>query len=274
MLSHSSFGFMIASEPLASSSLSLQRQYRREGFSIARGYLKPDLLDDVRLAVEDYYRVKNVALSDEVRSHGADYQRLNYDLRQAPASVLELAQHPLLLRLVKTLSRWSEAYLYDYYLFRKPPGAPSTPWHRDGDYLPIDGELCTTWIPLENYDDALIYASGTNRLAPVDALCESSDDLTRLLASPSVRICRIGAMQCGDVDVHNHRVWHMGPGNPTSNFRQAIAFTYVPAGCRVDGNTPGFNPDCGLAQRQSHLDAYFAGQGGMSLKGHHLIRVF
>lgn len=254
--------------------LPLQRQYKREGFSVARGYLALDMLRDARQAVEEYYCAENAALSDDIRSNGADCDRLNYDLRRAPDAVLALAQHPLLLQLVKAMSRWPEAYLYDYYLFRKPPGAPPTPWHRDGDYLPIDGELCTTWIPLENYDEALHYASGTNRLSPDDALCESSDDLSRLFESPSVRVLRVGAMKCGDVDVHNHRVWHMGPGNPTSNFRQAIAFTYVPSGCRIQVNPAGFNPSSGLSQRQSHVDAYFSGQDELDLLGHHLIRVF
>ena len=265
---------MSAAVPSLSSLLPLQRQYRREGFSVAKRYLTLEMLKDVRLAVEEYYSVENAVLSDDIRSHGADCQRLNYDLRQAPDAVLAIAQHPLLLQLVKVMSGWSEAYLYDYYLFRKPPGAPQTPWHRDGDYLPINGELCTTWIPLETYDEALYYALGTNRLSPEDSFCESSDDLSRLLESPSVRVIRVGAMQCGDVDVHNHRVWHMGPGNPTSNFRQAIAFTYVPSGCRVQLNPPGFNPVSGLSQRRSHVDAYFSGQDELDLVGHHLIRVF
>ena len=253
---------MTAAEPLASSLLQVQRHYRREGFSVVKDFLQLELLEDVRLAVEAYNSVE------------IDYQRLNFDLREAPDAALKLARHPLLVQLVQAVTRWAEGYLYDFNLFRKPAGAPPTPWHRDGDSLPIEGELCTVWIPLESYDDALVYALGTNRLNPVDALCESPDDLSRLLESPSVRVCGVGAMRRGDVSVHNHRVWHMGPGNATSHFRQAIAFIYVPSGCRVQLNPVGFSLSSALPHRQSHLDSYFSGREGINLSGHHLLRLF
>ena len=254
--------------------LPLKRQYRREGFTIAKDYLNTELLGPIKDAVILFSQEGRADRSETIMKVGADNSCLNYDLRLAPSKLTGFALSDPLTSLVRFVTEWDQAFLYDYYIFKKPEGAPSTPWHRDGDYLPIDGELCTLWIPLDHYENALQYASGTNRLNPSESLCESQDQLQTLFTKPGIKLYDTGSMNVGDVDVHNHKVWHLGPGNSSSTSRQAIAFTYVPEGSYVRLNPSGFNPMSGLAQRNSHLQGYFNGEDNIALKGYHLIKAF
>ena len=252
--------------------LPLKRQYRREGFAIAKGYLENDALKPIKESVLEFSQEERVDRSKAIVEVGADNSCLNYDLRLAPSKIIEFALSEALTSLVHFMTDWNNAYLYDYYIFKKPGGAPSTPWHRDGDYLPIDGELCTLWIPLDPYDKALQYASGTNRLKPVESRCESQEQLNRLFTLPGIKLYDTGSMSVGDIDIHNHKVWHLGPGNTTEQSRQAIAFTYVPEGSYVNLNPHGFDPASGLEQRNSHLQGYFDGNDNIKLKDYHLIK--
>ena len=252
--------------------LPLKRQYRREGFAIAKGYLETEDLKPIKESVIEFSQEESADRSKTIVEVGADNSCLNYDLRLAPPKIVDFALSKALTSLVHFMTGWDNAYLYDYYIFKKPRGAPSTPWHRDGDYLPIDGELCTLWIPLDPYDKALQYASGTNRLIPIESRCESQEQLNKLFTLPGIKLHDTGSLSVGDIDIHNHRVWHLGPGNTTERSRQAVAFTYIPDGSHVNLNPHGFDPDSGLAQRNSHLQGYFNGTDNIPLKGYHLIK--
>ena len=254
--------------------LPLKRQYRREGFAIAKNYLNAKQLDSIREEVASLANDTRADRSETVVEFGADNSCLNYDIRLAPPKLVDFGLSEQLINLLRLMTEWDQALLYDYYIFKKPEGAPRTPWHRDGDYLPIDGELCTLWIPLDPYEKALQYASGTNRLEPTESLCESQEQLDRLFTRPGVKVYNTGSMNVGDVDVHNHKVWHLGPGNTTAKSRQAIAFTYVPVGSHVRLDPKGFNSISGFQQRNSHLQAYFNGRNNIALEGHHLIKAY
>lgn len=146
-------------------------------------------------------------------------------------------------------------------LLTKVPGSPATPWHRDKDHLPVSTNVYTAWIPLTPIPPSLslVYAEGTAVTDPCITQVSPSKTLSQILNDHGSPMSQPIAMNPGDLDIHDGRVWHYGPANTSQSTRHAVAIAYVPDGARIHLSPPGFDAFAGLPMRLSILSSNFPG---------------
>jgi hypothetical protein len=159
-------------------------------------------------------------------------------------------------------------------LLTKIPGSPATPWHRDKDHLPVSTNVYTAWIPLTPIPPSLslIYAEGTAITDPFKTQVSSFNSLSQILNDHGSPISDPIALNPGDIDIHDGRVWHYGPSNTSQSTRHAVAIAYVPDGARIQLSPPGFDAFAGLPMRLSILSSNFPGllDGDLIGSEHHM----
>ena len=170
-----------------------------------------------------------------------------------------LLTDPALVAAVKEVSGLDAVRPLQFELLTKPPGGPCTPWHRDRDFLPIDRQSYTCWIPLNPIPAhcTLVYAEGTAQLPPEQSDIAQHDDLQQLLDRHGAPMQGLPAMQPGDVDIHEGQVWHYGPANATPHWRRALGVAFVADGTRLCTNPPGFSGADGAMMRAKTLRTLF-----------------
>ena len=170
-----------------------------------------------------------------------------------------LLTDPALVAAVKEVSGLDAVRPFQFDLLTKAPGGPGTPWHRDRDFLPIDRQSYTCWIPLDPIPAhcTLVYAEGTAQLPPEQSDIPHPDALQQLLERHGAPMQALPAMQPGDVDIHEGQVWHYGPANATSHWRRALGVAYVADGTRLCIHPPGFSGAAGATMRATTLRTLF-----------------
>ena len=166
---------------------------------------------------------------------------------------------PALVAAVKEVSGLDAVRPFQFDLLTKAPGGPGTPWHRDRDFLPIDRQSYTCWIPLDPIPAhcTLVYAEGTAQLPPEQSDIPHPDALQQLLERHGAPMQALPAMQPGDVDIHEGQVWHYGPANATPHWRRALGVAYVADGTRLCTHPPGFSGAAGATMRATTLRTLF-----------------
>ena len=160
---------------------------------------------------------------------------------------------------VKEVSGLDAVRPFQFDLLTKAPGGPGTPWHRDRDFLPIDRQSYTCWIPLDPIPAhcTLVYAEGTAQLSPEQSDIPNPRALQQLLERHGAPMQALPAMQPGDVDIHEGQVWHYGPANATPHWRRALGVAYVADGTRLCTHPPGFSGAAGATMRATTLRTLF-----------------
>ena len=90
--------------------LPLKRQYRREGFTIAKDYLNTEILGPIKDAVILFSQEGRADRSETIMNVGADNSCLNYDLRLAPSKLTGFALSDPLTSLVRFVTEWDQAF--------------------------------------------------------------------------------------------------------------------------------------------------------------------
>ena len=169
---------------------------------------------------------------------------------------------PDLVAAVKQVSGLAAIRPLQFDLLTKAPGGQGTPWHRDRDFLPIDRQSYTCWIPLDPIPEhcTLVYAEGTAMLPPEQSDVPDQASLRRLLVRHGAPMRQLPAMQPGDVDIHQGQVWHYGPANNTPHWRRALGVAFVAEGTRLCANPPGFAGPAGARMRSTTLCTLFGAE--------------
>ncbi|WP_413323908.1 phytanoyl-CoA dioxygenase family protein [Synechococcus sp. MIT S9503] len=176
--------------------------------------------------------------------------------------VFDLLTNSSLVDAVKRVSGLDAIRPFQFDLLTKAPGGAGTPWHRDRDFLPIDSQSYTCWIPLDPVPDqcTLVYAEGTAKLPPEQSYAVGPNALQQLLERHGKPIRALPEMLPGDVDIHQGQVWHYGPANTTRNWRQALGVAFVEDGTRLCMHPQGFSGPAGAQMRTKTLLTLFGKQ--------------
>ena len=174
-------------------------------------------------------------------------------------ALFALFTDPALVTAVKQASGLTAIRPFQFDLLTKAPGGPGTPWHRDRDFLPIDSQSYTCWIPLDPIPPqcTLVYAEGTAALHPKRSDVANSAELQSLLERHGAPMRPLPAMQPGDIDIHEGQVWHYGPANTTPEWRRALGVAFVADGTRLCVHPPGFSGPAGARMRSTTLATLF-----------------
>ena len=173
--------------------------------------------------------------------------------------LFELLTSSKLVQEVKRVSGLKNVRPFQFDLLTKAPGGPGTPWHRDRDFLPIDRQSFTCWIPLDPIPAhcTLVYAEGTACLPPTQSDAQDQISLRHLLRRHGAPLCQLPAMEPGDIDIHEGQVWHYGPANKSPHWRRALGVAFIADDTRLCLNPPGFCGPSGAGMRSSTLTSLF-----------------
>ena len=239
-------------------------------------WLLPELLNSERLAAIKRkllgLQIPNQEQPDQeallgIQADGQHLSAFHFD-----NDVFDLLTDSSLVEAVKRVSGLDAIRPFQFNLLSKAPGGPGTPWHRDRDFLPIDSQSYTCWIPLDPVPEycTLVYAEGTARLPPEQSDVIGAHALQELIEHHGAPIRALPAMHPGDVDIHQGQIWHYGPANTTGNWRQALGVAFVEDGTRLCAHPQGFSGPAGAQMRINTLLASFGKQAeGQIVAGPH-----
>ena len=163
-----------------------------------------------------------------------------YPLADAPEELGVVFNSSKFQRKVIELTGWEQFFLFDYFLFVKPPGSERTPWHRDGDSLPFNGETLTVWIPLTPLKEGLSYAIGSGQITSEIPDFDDDQQFMCYISTKNMPIKTNFDLKLGDAQFHDKYIWHSGPANVLDYPRLAVSLGLVSGDAIVTVDPPGF----------------------------------
>ncbi len=226
--------------------MSLQQQFRSEGFFVARQLLLPAEVKEIGDAFTAAAANGPVpGLSAPVADAGATdplarWPRIMHPHRHMESPLGPLTRRYLFDQRVKALL-WqflgTEAWAVNSMFYFKPPGARGQELHQDNFYLRVRPGTClAAWIAIDDCDaenGALQVVPGSQNMQTV---CPEKADQTRSFTAAFVRPPAplkpmVVDMQAGDALFFNGQIIHgSGPNTSPHRFRRALIFHYIPAG--------------------------------------------
>jgi len=173
----------------------------------------------------------HLPLAERSTYHKAFLQVTNIWTRSDVARELVFA--PRLARIATELLGTRGVRLYHDQALYKEPGGGITPWHADGYYWPLSGELTVTaWIPFQDTPvemGPLAFASGSHTFPALRDLA-ISDDSERVIDEAMERE-RFPYVQepfaLGDVSFHYGLTFHRAPANLSDRPRRVMTVIYM-----------------------------------------------
>lgn len=160
-------------------------------------------------------------------------------------------------------------------IFIKDPGIDApTPWHQDLPYTPMDGEMCSLWVALDDIaaEHSLELIAGSHQwgqsFRPVSFAAEPVEKpgFNTLERQPNVARLREQhtvlnwPVSAGDVIAFDGMTLHASASNGASQRRHSFIARYAVDGAvyipRGPGEYPSF-PDCGLSTGMALSDPQF-----------------
>jgi ectoine hydroxylase-related dioxygenase (phytanoyl-CoA dioxygenase family) len=267
------FDSIAAEPPQLQSEYSLQPEqiaaFRRDGYIVLRGVVtrdemaayRPIILDAVREKLRAEGRDTSNPVDERDTVGKAFLQVLHLWENYAPMRAFSLSK-----RLAKVAAQLLEApavrFYHDQVLF-KEAGGGHTPWHQDGYYIPLGTDrVLTMWIPLVDVTPemgTMNYVPGSHRkggLPDVPTSDASEAQYRELIVGSNWQTVSTGAMQAGDVAVHNRWTLHNAGPNATNCTREATVLLYYPDGTRLIAQNSPIVEDAG----RHHLGGRSAGE--------------
>jgi ectoine hydroxylase-related dioxygenase (phytanoyl-CoA dioxygenase family) len=147
--------------------------------------------------------------------------------------------------------------LYHDQALYKEPGGGITPWHADGYYWPLSGDLTVTaWIPLQDTSvemGSLSFASGSQTFPALRDL--SISDNSESMIQEAMERERFPYVQepyaLGDVSFHYGLTFHRAPSNLSDRPRRVMTVIYMDRDIKV---TEPINED-----QRGDLEGWLAG---------------
>ena len=223
--------------------------FRRDGFVVARQFLSPAEVAEIRETFMTQAADGPVDGLSEIR-HGktanydssdplARYPRMMHPHRHAELPVGPLAMrymlHPRLYPLLRALFG-EEPYAVQTMFYFKPPGARGQDLHQDNFYLRVKPGTClAAWMAIDDADEAnggMLCVPGTSGM---EIVCPEKADAEKFFTTEHVEPPP-GAtpvpvdMKAGDVLFFNGNVIHGSyPNTSRDRFRRSLICHYVPA---------------------------------------------
>ena len=220
------------------------RQYRRDGYYIARGLLRPDEVDALRDAFMEQAKNGPVpGLSDMGYQYEPGDPLAFYPRMMHPHRHPELPVGPLSLRylldkrigdiLTDLLGEPPIAAQTMFYF--KPPGARGQDLHQDNFYLRVSPGTClAAWVAIDDADrenGGMVVVPGSGDL---DMVCPQETDKTKFFTNHHVPVPdglreTPVDLKAGDVLFFNGSIIHGSyPNTSETRFRRAFISHYVP----------------------------------------------
>lgn len=203
-------------------------QLRRRGWVTLRALLSPGQIESYRPAISDYIMGHRQEMDADEQAMGASATKTMFSLGEAPQAVSEFVRSPLLGEIAAELLGVEAVRVLHFCGFFKSGGGPSTPWHQDLSYIPLDTDkLLSIWIPLTSITPdmgALVFAEGSH----LHGLLENP-----WVAAEQFPLVQTGSMKAGDVSVHMGWTLHASLKNTSPQMREALAICYYGDGARI-----------------------------------------
>lgn len=211
-------------------------EYEREGFTIARGVLDAELVEEGR---------RHIAWLLE-RNPGKRPEHLHHELMQDDPFWVRLVADDRMLDVVEGFLGPDIALFASHYIAKRPHDGQAVLWHQDGSYWPLEPmEVVTLWLAL----DPTTPENGCLRLVPRSHTMQlhemqQRDDVENVLGSeldPSLVDEEAAVdviLEPGDVEIHHPNLIHGSHANTSSMWRRGLTIRYIPASTRIVADEP------------------------------------
>lgn len=222
-------------------------ELRRSGWVLLRGGVPPEEIDNYSPAIRDYIMGTRQGMNADEQAMGASATKTFFRLDEAPQAVSDFVTSPLLGEIAARLLGVEAVRVLHFCGFFKASGGPSTPWHQDLTYIPLDTDKALSiWIPLMDMTPemgALVFAEGSHLSGALD---------NPFAARERFPLAQTGNLKVGDVSVHMGWTVHASLKNTSARMREAFSVCYYADGARIRlrGDVPFM---------RSLMDSYFAG---------------
>lgn len=254
----------------------VQLEYARNGSSVLRAFIDPDLLRTIRDDLNAYSEKKELEAwrqkvevgsndpklanaCETIRDCKQQLNKLNIGIDNLPflqyfntwrevASVKDLCY--ALGQTASVLLDVPEVRLYQDALFSKRPADGPTPWHTDARMAPFDTtNILTFWIPLQDVPQdgtALIFVPKSHNDFALPFWNEfDGPEYSRLERRYKDKTIHYMPMNVGDVTVHSGWTLHCADGNDSNESRNALAISIVDARAEIRETALDFSPSNG-----------------------------
>lgn len=208
---------------------------RERGWVKLRGVVPPARIESHRPQIQAYVMERRQTLNAQEQLLGASATKNMFRLNDAPQAVSEFVTSPLLGEIAARLLGVEAVRVLHFCGFFKAGGGPSTPWHQDLTYIPLDTDkVLSIWIPLTRITPdmgVLVFAEGSH-------LHGQLGDMRGIPAH--YPLVQTGSLEVGDVSVHMGWTLHSSLKNTSAQMREAITILFYPDGARVEtrGDVP------------------------------------
>jgi ectoine hydroxylase-related dioxygenase (phytanoyl-CoA dioxygenase family) len=256
--------------------VNVQLEYARNGSSVLRAFIDPELIRTIRDDLNAYSEKKEleawrqkveVGSNDPklakacrtIRDCKQQLNKLNIGIDNLPflqyfntwrdvASVKELCY--ALGHTASVLLDVPEVRLYQDALFSKRPADGPTPWHTDARMAPFDtANILTFWIPLQDIPKdgtALIFVPKSHNDFALPFWNEfDGHEYSRLERRYKDKTVHYMPMSVGDVTIHSGWTLHCADGNDSTECRHALAISIVDARAEIRETALDFSPSNG-----------------------------
>jgi len=154
----------------------------------------------------------------------------------------DLCMHPMILDFVEDVLG-PDFYLWGSNFFIKPPHSKSTVgWHQDTYYWPLEPKIsATVWLAFEDVDEengAMKVIPGSHRAGLLKHSRSSDTDSVLTLECEGGQFREDEAvslvLKAGQVSLHNDKLVHGSPANPSSRRRAGLTIRYSTTEVKCD----------------------------------------
>ncbi len=210
-------------------------EYEEQGFSIIRGVVPPELLDEVRAHV-DWLTRKYPDLRPE---------HFHHPLIRNDAFWARLVSDPRLVDIGEFFLGPDLACFTAHYICKPPYDGHPVLWHQDGAYWALEPmEALTVWLAVDEStkeNGCLRMIPGSHRL-PLHKPSARTDEPNMLFSTSDEDLVREWAdnygivdieLQPGDVSIHHPHLLHCSEANTSANRRCGLDIGYISTTTRI-----------------------------------------
>lgn len=210
-------------------------EYAEQGFSIIRGVMAPEVLDEARAHV-DWLTRKYPELRPE---------HFHHPLIRHDAFWARLVSDPRLVDIAEFFLGPDLACFTAHYICKPPYDGQPVLWHQDGAYWALEPmEALTVWLAVDEStteNGCLRMIPGSHQL-PLHQPSVRMDEPNMLFSTSDEDLVREWAHKCGvvdielqpgDVSIHHPRLLHCSEANTSAKRRCGLDIGYISTSTRI-----------------------------------------
>ncbi|GGS43610.1 phytanoyl-CoA dioxygenase family protein [Streptomyces violaceus] len=210
-------------------------EYAEQGFSIIRGVMAPEVLDEARAHV-DWLTRKYPELRPE---------HFHHPLIRHDAFWARLVSDPHLVDIAEFFLGPDLACFTAHYICKPPYNGQPVLWHQDGAYWALEPmEALTVWLAVDEStteNGCLRMIPGSHQL-PLHQPSVRTDEPNMLFSTSDEDLVREWARKCGivdielqpgDVSIHHPRLLHCSEANTSAKRRCGLDIGYISTSTRI-----------------------------------------